>query len=102
MNNKDIENINRLYEEGLWDRFKAGASSIKGGVKNMKILGGSGYAQGAQKAKTNSLMGSFVAKMLKEIQKFESDVSSYKQDKNSNEIIKKINFIKQIIQKYQK
>lgn len=101
MNNNDIHNIANLYEEGFWDRFKAGTSAIGGGVKNMKMFGGSGYAQGAQQAKSGSLMKSFVSKMLKDIEKFDSDISSYKQNNNSNDIINKVNSIKQVLYKHQ-
>lgn len=102
MNNQDIHNIADLYEEGLWDRMKAGASSIKGGLKNMKILGGTGYAKGAQQAKNNSLMNSFVSKMMKDIEKFDSDVLNYKQSANYQNILTKVDNIRKIIENYQK
>jgi|688.fasta_scaffold1092053_1 hypothetical protein len=102
MNNKDIHNIGNLYEEGLWDRMKAGASSIKGGLTNMKMLGSSGYAKGAQEAKTKSLMNSFISKVIKDIEKFDSDVLNYKQSRNYDTILKKANDMRDIIYKYQK
>jgi hypothetical protein len=102
MNNQDQINIADLYEEGLWDRMKAGASSIKGGLTNMKMLGGSGYAKGAQEAKTKSLMNSFISKVMKDIEKFNSDVLNYKQSQNYNTILKKANDMRDIIYKYQK
>jgi hypothetical protein len=102
MNNQDQINIADLYEEGLWDRMKAGASSIKGGLTNMKMLGGSGYAKGAQEAKTKSLMNSFISKVIKDIEKFNSDVLNYKQSQNYNAILKKANDMRDIIYKYQK
>jgi hypothetical protein len=102
MNNQDIHNIADLYEEGLWDRMKAGASSIKGGLTNMKMLGGSGYAKGAQEAKTKSLMNSFVSKMMKDIEKFDSDILNYKQSANYQQILTKVDSIRKIIENYQK
>lgn len=102
MNNQDQINIADLYEEGLWDRMKAGASSIKGGLTNMKMLGGSGYAKGAQEAKTKSLMNSFISKVMKDIEKFNSDVLNYKQSRNYDTILKKANDMRDIIYKYQK
>jgi hypothetical protein len=102
MNNQDQINIADLYEEGLWDRMKAGASSIKSGLKNTKILGGSGYAKGAQEAKTKSLMNSFISKVMKDIEQFDSDVLNYEQSQNYNTILKKANKIRAIIYKYQK
>jgi hypothetical protein len=102
MNNQDQINIADLYEEGLWDRMKAGASSIKGGLTNMKMLGGSGYAKGAQEAKTKSLMNSFLSKVMKDIEKFNSDVLNYKQSRNYDTILKKANDMRDIIYKYQK
>jgi hypothetical protein len=102
MNNNDIHNIGNLYEEGLWDRMKAGASSIKGGLTNMKMLGGSGYAKGAQEAKNKSLINSFLSKVIKDIEKFDSDVLNYKQSRNYDTILKKANDMRDIIYKYQK
>jgi hypothetical protein len=100
MKQDDFKNISDLYEEGLWDRVKAGASSITGGLKNTKLLGGTGYAQGAEQAKTKSLMKSFISKMFADVQKMESDLLSYSQTPETQSVEKKIKSIIRILKKY--
>jgi hypothetical protein len=97
---KDNLNISDLYEEGLWDRVKAGTSSIAGGLKNVKFLGGTGYAQGAEQAKTKSLMKSFTSKMFLDVQKLEKDLLSYSQTPERQAVEKKVKSIIRILKKY--
>ena len=100
MKQDDLKNISNLYEEGLWDRVKAGTSSIAGGLKNVKFLGGTGYAQGAEQAKTKSLMKSFILKMFTDVQKMEQDLRSYSQTPERQAVEKKIKSIIRILNKY--
>jgi hypothetical protein len=100
MKQDDFKNMADLYEEGLWDRFKAGASSVTGGLKNSKFLGGSGYAQGAEQAKTKSLMKSFIPKMFSDTQKMEKDLLSYSQTPERQAIEKKVKGIIRVLKKH--
>jgi hypothetical protein len=48
------------------------------------------------------LMNSFISKVIKDIEKFDSDVLNYKQSRNYDTILKKANDMRDIIYKYQK
>lgn len=72
MRNQDIKQIADLYEEGLFDRFKASAAGIGGGLKG--LVAGKGYAKSAQSAKFESLVQNHTKKLLEEIRKFEVEV----------------------------
>jgi hypothetical protein len=100
MNNRDQRNIAKIYEEGFWDRFKASASGISGGVKGM--MSGQGYAKSAQASKLSSLMRGKLTNILSDIQKLESDMSKYSNDPNAKSISDKVTNIKNLISKFTK
>jgi hypothetical protein len=100
MKPKDQNNIADLYEEGIWDRMKAGAAGIAGGVGGMKIFGGQGYAQGAQDSKKKSLMKSFTTKMLNDIKTFEADAANFNEPKVSKDLLFKTKKMTNLLTRY--
>jgi len=100
MKTEDRENIGTLYEEGVWDRTKAGFAGLKGGLGGMKILGGQGYAKEAQKAKSDSLLKSFIQKMKNDLEVFEKDSLQFRGDRASTQITKKIADIKAALARF--
>jgi len=86
MKKNDQEILAQLYEEGVWDRMKASASGVAGGVKG--FLGGRGYAKSAQASKYNSLMSNSIRSILKDVQKLKSDISKYPNASISDKIDK--------------
>lgn len=98
MNINDQLKIAELYEEGFWDRIKASASGIKSGVKG--LVTGQGYAKSNNAAKLNSLMYNKMNDIMKEIEKFESDVSKYSNDPNSQPLYRQVFEIKKIINSF--
>jgi hypothetical protein len=100
MKQNDQEILAQLYEEGVWDRMKASASGVAGGVKG--FLGGNGYAKSAQSAKQSSLMRGKLSSILQDIQKFETDMGRYKNDQAASTFSKKTTQIKRIINNFNK
>jgi hypothetical protein len=96
MKSQDNHNIYNIYEEGVWDRFKAGAASFAGGLGGLKMLGGKGYAHGAQRSKRNSLMNSFIKKMKREIDEFEKFANNSKASKKFSDTGDILNKVKEI------
>lgn len=98
MKKNDQEILAQLYEEGFWDRVKASASGVAGGVKG--FLGGQGYAKSAQSSKLSSLMRGKLASILDDIKKLESDMAKYSKDQAAPPILQKIQKIKSIINQF--
>jgi len=98
MKNDDQLKIAELYEEGFWDRFKAGASGIKAGATS--LVSGQGYAKANQSAKLSSLMSGKLASIMSDITKFETDIAKYTKDPNSPQMAQKVSQLKQIISSF--
>lgn len=93
----DNQELGDIYEEGIFDRLKAGVSGISGGVKG--FFGGKGYAKSAQQAKHSSLMRSFLTKISRDISNFESKIYS-KKSQSYQDVSAKLQEMKKIIKNY--